>query len=62
MADYRYPHFKASLLLEDRAFFGGVGPGNHFPAFDLSTIDGGRISSSDVLGRTPLFVYFASVT
>jgi hypothetical protein len=62
MSDYRYPHFKASLLLEDRAFFGGVRPGSRFPEFDLSAIDGGSVSSGELLGRGPLFVYFASVT
>lgn len=61
MTDYRYRHFTAFLLLEDRAFTGGVPPGKPFPAFDLPTIDGGRATSAELLGRRPLFVYFASI-
>jgi hypothetical protein len=62
MSEYRYHHFSAPLLLEDRAFTGGVAPGQPFPAFDLPTVDGGRATSSEMLGRRPLFVYFASIT
>lgn len=62
MNDYRYHHFSSEMLKEDRAFTGGVQPGEHFPAFRLPTIDGGEVSSEDLLGRRPLFLYFASVT
>jgi hypothetical protein len=62
MSRYAYPHFTAKLLLADRAFLGGIEPGGRFPDFDLRTADGGRVTSRDVLGRRPLFVYFGSVT
>ncbi len=62
MTEYRYRHFTACRLLEDRVFTGGVTPGKPFSAFDLPTIDGGWAMSAELLGRRLLFVYFASIT
>jgi len=62
MTKYRYEHFNASLLLEDWAFAGGARPGEVFPDFDLPTVAHGRVRSAELLGRRPLFMYFASVT
>jgi hypothetical protein len=62
MTEYAYPHFQAKLLLEDRAFLGGVEPGGRFPDFDLPTVDGGRARSQELVGQRPLFMYFGSVT
>ncbi len=60
--EYRYPHFRRRLLTEDMSFTGGVAPGGRFPEFDLPTIDGGRVTTRDMVAGRPLFVYFASVT
>ena len=62
MTEYAYPHFHAGLLLEDRAFLGGIEPGEAFPSFDLPTVDGGRVTSQEMIGAKPLLVYFGSVT
>jgi hypothetical protein len=62
MTKYAYPHFQAKRLLEDRAFLGGVEPGGRFPDFDLPTVDGGHVTSQELVGQRPLFVYFGSVT
>jgi hypothetical protein len=53
MTEYAYPHFQAKLLLEDRAFLGGVEPGGRFPDFDLPTVDGGRVTSRSWWGSDP---------
>jgi hypothetical protein len=60
--DYRYPHFRRQLLLEDRAFTGGVRPGDALPDFDLPTTDGGRVRKADFVGERPLLLTFGSVT
>jgi hypothetical protein len=62
VSQYSYSHFHAGLLLEDRAFLGGVEPGGAFPEFDLPTVDGGRATSQELVGPKPLLVYFGSVT
>jgi hypothetical protein len=62
MTEYAYPHFRAALLVEDRGFLGGVEPGGRFPDFDLPTIDGGRVTSRELIGDKPLLIYFGSVT
>lgn len=61
-AEYAYDHFEVSMLAEDRSFTSGVRPGEPFPAFDLDTVDGTRVSGTDLLGRRPVLLYFASVT
>lgn len=59
---YRYPHFKRELLLHDLRFERGPAPGEAFPDFDLPDTEGGRVRTSDVVGRSPLFVTFGSFT
>lgn len=62
MDTYAYPHFRAKVLLQDRGFLGGPEPGEPFPAFDLPTLDGDRVTSEGGVGQRPLFLYFASIT
>jgi hypothetical protein len=62
VAKYAYSHFHAGLLIEDRAFLGGVAPGRAFPQFDLPTVDGGRVTSQELIGEKPVLMYFGSVT
>ncbi|MDP9373633.1 MAG: hypothetical protein M3Q65_14510 [Chloroflexota bacterium] len=59
---YRYPHFRRKILLEDMAFRGGPAPGRPMPDFDLPTTDGGRIRKGDFVGRRPLLLTLASIT
>jgi peroxiredoxin len=63
--EYRYPHFKRRLMIEDTAFGsyrGGPSPGEPVPDFDLPTTDGGRVRKSDFVGRRPLLLTFGSIT
>lgn len=62
MEEYRYPHFKRELLMEDSAFAGGPSPGEPMPDFDLPTTDGGRVSKDDFVGERPLLLIFSSYT
>ncbi len=62
MVEYRYPHFKRELLMEDASFDGGPSPGEPVPYFDLPTTDGGRISKGDFVGERPLLLVFGSFT
>ncbi|HWK11717.1 MAG TPA: deiodinase-like protein [Vicinamibacterales bacterium] len=59
--EYRYPHFRRELMVEDMRFAGGPRPGERFPAFDLPTTDGKRVRSSDYQGR-PLLITLGSST
>ncbi|HET8632073.1 MAG TPA: hypothetical protein VFL91_31990 [Thermomicrobiales bacterium] len=59
--EYRYPHFRRELVLEDLAFRGGPWPGQPLPDFDLPTAGGGRVRKHDFVGR-PLLLLFGSVT
>jgi hypothetical protein len=60
--EYRYPHFKRSLHLEDTSFHNGVAPGHPLPDFDLQATDGSRIRKSDAVGWRPLLLTFGSIT
>lgn len=60
--EYRYPHFKRELLMEDMSFSGGPVPGKPMPDFDLPTTDGGRVRKRDFVTQRPLLLTFASVT
>lgn len=62
MHEYLYPHFRRTLLMEDMAFRAGPRPGESMPNFDLPTIDGGRITKADFMGRGPLLLTFGSIT
>ncbi|MEV8310854.1 hypothetical protein AB0P36_26750 [Streptomyces flavidovirens] len=59
---YRYPHFHTRLVIEDMRFHAGPQPGEEMPDFDLSTVDGGRVTKSDFVGRGPLLLTMGSVT
>ncbi|HEV2124141.1 MAG TPA: hypothetical protein VGW38_15365 [Chloroflexota bacterium] len=59
---YRYPHFKRELLVEDMSFRGGPRPGEPVPDFDLPTTSGGRVRREDFVGRQPLLMTFGSIT
>ncbi len=58
----RYPHFHTRLLAEDMRFQAGPRPGEDMPDFDLPTVDGGRVTRSDFVSRTPLLLTMGSVT
>ncbi len=60
--EYRYPHFKRQVLMEDMSFSGGPAPGQPMPDFDLPATDGRRIRKQDFVGQQPLLLTFASVT
>ncbi len=60
--EYRYPHFKRELLLEDMAFRRGPAPGEPMPDFDVPTTDGDRVRKQDFVGRRSLLLTFGSVT
>jgi hypothetical protein len=59
---YRYPHFKREILIEDLSFHGGPYPGQQLPDFDLPTTDGNRIRKRDFVGQRPLLFTLASIT
>jgi len=62
-AEYRYPHFKRKLLVEDMlSFRGGPDPGEAFPDFDLLTIDNRRLQKSDVIEKRPVLLSIGSYT
>ena len=59
---YRYPHFKRELIVEDMGFGNGPEPGEPMPDFDLPTTDGGRVRQSDFVGHGPLLLTLGSFT
>jgi len=60
---YRYQRFTTNLLLRDLRFrTGAVGPGDEFPAFNLVTTAGDRLTNQHLLGKKPILVIFGSVT
>lgn len=59
---YRFPHFKRELMLEDLRFHSGPQPGQPMPDFELTTTDGRQIKKSDFVGLKPLLLTFGSVT
>lgn len=60
--DYRYPHFRRVLLMEDLSFSGGPEPGEPVPDFELGQLDGSALRKNDLLGRLPLLLTFGSIT
>jgi peroxiredoxin len=51
------------MLVKDMiSFRGGPKPGEDFPDFELSTIDGGTISKADIIGQKPIMIIFGSYT
>lgn len=61
MRDYRFPRFRRQLLAHDLAWEGGPPPGEPFPDFNLTTLDGGTLRRDDLLGE-PFLMVFASYT
>lgn len=59
---YRYGRFHRELLAHDMAFEGGPRPGDDFPDFHLTTVDGERVSKSDFVGAQPMLMVFSSFT
>ncbi len=62
MPAYRFPRFQRELLAHDLAWEGGPPPGEPFPEFELTTLDGGTLRRDDLLGREPFLILFASYT
>lgn len=62
MMEYRYPRFRRELMKQDASFGSGPGPGGRFPDFELSTPDGERVSSRDLLGERPVLFTLGSFT
>jgi len=60
--EYRYPHFQRELINEDASFTEAGRPGSVMPAFDLPTVDGGRVERNDYIHQRPLLLTFASIT
>jgi hypothetical protein len=59
---YRFDHLTLSLVIKDMRFVStDPAPGDRVPAFDLPTLDGGRLCSSD-LGGWPVLLIFGSST
>lgn len=61
--EYRYEHFKSPLLIKDMlSFRGGPKPGEDFPDFKLTALDGKTISKTEVIGNKPVLIIFGSYT
>ena len=60
--EYRYPHFKRELLMEDMGFSAGPPLGEPMPDFDLPTTNGGRIRKSDFVGERSVLLIIGSFT
>jgi thiol-disulfide isomerase/thioredoxin len=58
---YRFDHLTLPMVLRDMRFLStDSAPGEHVPAFDLPTIDGGRLRSSELGGRPALLIFGSS--
>jgi thiol-disulfide isomerase/thioredoxin len=58
---YRFDHLTLPMVMRDMRFAStDPAPGEHVPAFDLPTIDGGRLRSSDLGGRPVLLIFGSS--
>jgi thiol-disulfide isomerase/thioredoxin len=58
---YRFDRLTLPLVIKDMRFARtDPAPGEHVPAFDLPTIDGGRLRSSDLGGRAVLLIFGSS--
>jgi hypothetical protein len=59
---YRYERFERVLVKHDLAFEAGPRPGDPMPDFDLPTVEGGRVSKRDYVGKRPLLLTLGSFT
>jgi thiol-disulfide isomerase/thioredoxin len=58
---YRFDHLTRPMVMKDMRFVStDPAPGDHVPTFDLPTIDGGRLRSSDLGGRPVLLIFGSS--
>lgn len=56
-ARYAYKHVSPEILFKDLQFGDSAPkPGDRLPEFDLSTVDGGQLKTSDLTGRPVLLV------
>jgi hypothetical protein len=62
MLEYRYPHFRRALLVEDMSFHAGPKPGQPMPDFELATSDGRVIRKQDFVGGSPMLLTMGSIT
>jgi len=59
--EYLYDHVTQKVLMEDMSFGARAPrPGERLPQFDLPSVDGGRVRSTDFVGRKPLLLITAS--
>lgn len=59
--EYLYDHVTRKVLMEDMSFGEQAPrPGDRLPPFDLPSVDGGRISTADIVGRKPLLLITGS--
>jgi peroxiredoxin len=61
-ADYRFDRFKRKLLYDDFAFQAGPEPGDPFPDFELTTVDGVTVTRDDFIEKQPMLMIFSSFT
>lgn len=59
---YRFERFQRQLLYHDLSFEGGVQPGDLFPDFELSTLDGRRVTRDELTAQRPMLMVFSSFT
>ncbi len=60
---YSFKHLTMPVVLRDMYFKkDDPGPGDHVPAFDLPTLDGGRFRSTDLAETGPAILIFGSYT
>jgi peroxiredoxin len=61
--EYRYPHFQRKMMMEDMlSFRGGPKPGEEFPDFQLTTLDGDSLTKKSLTGDRPVLITIGSVT
>lgn len=59
---YRFERFQRQLLLHDLRFEGGPGPGEPFPDFELTTIDGKQVTRDGLTRQRPVLMVLSSFT
>jgi thiol-disulfide isomerase/thioredoxin len=58
---YRFDHLTLPMVMRDMRFVRtDPAPGDHIPAFDLPTTDGGRLRADDLGGRPVLLIFGSS--
>lgn len=63
MSNYRYKKFTTNLMFRDMRFpRAAAAPGDRVPAFELLTVNGERLTNSDVFADKPVLFIFGSMT